>query len=236
MKIFAISDLHLSTAAPKPMDIFGQHWEGYVDRIREDWLTRVSKDDLVLLAGDFSWGMDPADAMPDFEFMRDLPGRKVLCRGNHDYWWKSIQKLRAAVPPGFFLLQNDCMRFEDVLVCGTRGWTVDDRNGEEDNRILARETERLKLCFQAVAKMRKEGDRVILLTHFPPFNVRRQDSDFTRLIRENAVDAVVYGHLHGKEARCDLFLWKDEIPYYLTSCDQLGHRLQEIRLFRQVTR
>ena len=215
------------------MDIFGERWENHVALISEDWRARVGEDDLVLLGGDFSWGMSFEQALPDFELIAALPGRKVLCRGNHDYWWKSIGKLRRSVPRGFYLLQNDCLRFDDVLVCGTRGWTVDDRNGEEDARILAREVERLKLCFQAVEKERREGDKIILLTHFPPFNVRRSDSEMTRIVREHAADAVVYGHLHGRDARCDLLLFKDNIPYYLTSCDQLGLRLRAIDLFRQ---
>ena len=230
MRIFAISDLHLSTVTEKPMDVFGENWDNYMENICADWRARVGEEDLVLLAGDFSWGMTTEEALPDFQAIASLPGKKVLCRGNHDYWWKSIKKLRERVPAGFFLLQNDCMRFENVLVCGSRGWTVDDRNGEEDRKILAREIERLKLSLGAMQKMRKEGDRVILMLHFPPFNVRRSDSEFTRMAREYGVDAVVYGHLHGKEARCDLFLQKDGIPYYLTSCDQLGHRLKQIEL------
>lgn len=233
MKIFAISDLHLSTVTEKPMDIFGANWENYLENIEEDWRARVGEEDLVLLAGDFSWGMTTEEALPDFRRIAALPGKKVMCRGNHDYWWKSIKKLRESVPSGFFLLQNDCMRFDDVLVCGTRGWTVDERNGEEDKKIFAREVERLKLSLKAMQDMRREEDRVILLTHYPPFNVRRCDSEMTTLAREASVDAVVYGHLHGKDARCDLLLFKDNIPYYLTSCDQLGHRLREIDLFRQ---
>lgn len=232
MKIFAISDLHLSTVTQKPMDIFGADWENYIEIISEDWRARVDDEDLVLLAGDFSWGMTTEQALPDFASIAGLPGRKVMCRGNHDYWWKSIKKLRELVPDGFFLLQNDCLRFGDVLVCGTRGWTADGRE-EEDRRILAREIERLKLSLKAMQAQRKEGDRVILLTHFPPFNVRRADSEFTMLARDARVDAVVYGHLHGKDARCDLLLFKDRIPYYLTSCDQLGNRLREIDIFRQ---
>ena len=233
MRIFAISDLHLSTVTQKPMDIFGPGWDNHMERIAEDWRTRVGEEDLVLLAGDFSWGMVPEEAFPDFELVAGLPGKKVLCRGNQDYWWKSIKKLRERVPAGFFLLQNDCMRFENVLVCGTRGWTVDDRNGEEDKRIFAREVERLKLSLQAMEKVRRPEDRVILLTHFPPFNVRRNDSEFTLLAKEHGLDAVVYGHLHGKDARCDELLWKDGIPYYLTSCDRLGHRLKELIFFRR---
>ena len=128
MKVFAISDLHLSINNPKPMDIFGEVWEGYVEKIFEDWKNKVTDDDLVLLCGDFSWAMKLEDTKKDFDLLSTLPGKKIIIRGNHDYWWKSISGVREFLPENFYAIQNDAMKFGNVVVCGTRGWTVAERN------------------------------------------------------------------------------------------------------------
>ena len=123
MKIFAISDLHLSTVEPKPMDIFGGNWDDYWQKIECDWQQKVGDDDVVLIPGDTSWAMRMCDAIPDLEKIAKLKGKKVLLRGNHDYWWNTIGKVRNALPEGMFAVQNDCIRFGNLLVCGSRGWT-----------------------------------------------------------------------------------------------------------------
>lgn len=230
MKIFAISDLHLCTTSEKPMDIFGAAWENYFEKITEDWKQKVGDDDLVLLPGDFSWAMNLEQAVRDFELIRFLPGKKVLIRGNHDYWWSSISKLRAALPERMYAVQNDCLRFDNILVCGSRGWVCPDSGplSEEDNKIYLREAERLRLSFEQMARMRQPEDKAICMMHYPPFNVRRTDSLFTRLIQEYRIDAVVYGHLHGKDCRADLRYFKNGIRYYLTSCDLVANKLTEI--------
>ena len=121
MKVFAISDLHLSTVCDKPMDVFGKSWENYFEQICQDWNSKVSQDDVVILAGDFSWAMRFEQALPDFNLVAQLPGNKVILRGNHDYWWNTISQVRNGIPKGFYALQNDCLRFENLLICGTRG-------------------------------------------------------------------------------------------------------------------
>ena len=232
MKIYAISDLHISTNTNKPMDIFGGNWIGYMDKIREDWNKKVTDDDLVLIGGDISWAMNIEDAKKDVESLADLKGKKVLIKGNHDYWWSGIGKVRDMLPPNFYALQNDSIRFEGVVICGSRCWSVPGSPDfkEQDRKIYLREIERLKLSFKAVEKIKQEGDKLIALVHYPPFNVHREDSGFTEIFKENKVDHVIYGHLHGKNVRADKLVVKDGIKYYLTSCDKVDNKLIEIEL------
>ena len=230
MNIYAISDLHLSTTADKPMDVFGGQWENYMEKIREDWLKKVKDDDVVLIAGDISWAMQLDDAIADVSTLSDLPGKKVMIRGNHDYWWNAIGRIRAKLPAGFYCLQNDCMRFPGVVLCGSRGWAVEgspDFN-EQDRKIYLREAERLKLSFYQMQKVKEEGDTVICMVHYPPFNARREKSLFTELFAKYGVNKVVYGHLHGKDSRADRYLNMGGVEYYLTSCDQVNNELVTI--------
>lgn len=230
MKIFAISDLHLAETSNKPMNIFGSNWDNYVEKIITDWQARVSEDDVVLIAGDISWAMQLENALIDLKPFFSLKGKKVFIRGNHDYWWKSVSKIRSELPKDFFVIQNDAIKFENVVICGSRGWTVEGSNDftEEDRKLYLREAERLKLALRAADKLREEGDKLIAMIHFPPFNVKREDSLFTKLFEEHNVNKVVYGHLHGKECKVDLRLKKNDIEYYLTSCDQVRNTLVEI--------
>lgn len=232
MKVFAISDLHISTNTDKPMDVFGGNWVGYMEKIRADWQQKVSSEDLVLIGGDISWAMNLDDAKLDIESIADLPGTKIFIKGNHDYWWSGIGKVREALPSGFFALQNDCIRFPGLVICGSRCWSVPGSPdfSEQDRKIYLRETERLRLSLNAGKKMLNEGDKLIALIHFPPFNVLREDSAFTDIFSEFNVDSVIYGHLHGKSVRSDKLVIKNGIKYYLTSCDQVDNKLTEIEL------
>ena len=228
MNIYAISDLHLSFSCDKPMDIFGGEWADYLDKIKEDWQQKVQEDDIVLLAGDLSWAMNLNEVKADLSFLSSLKGKKVLIKGNHDYWWSSLSKLKEILPEGIYVLQNDALRFENVIVCGTRGWVTAETGRElppDDKKIYLREIERLKLSFAKMNSMRKVDDKVIVMMHYPPFNSRRENNEMTALISENRIDSVVYGHLHGKDCRADLVTVKEGIPYHLTSCDQLKNKL-----------
>ena len=232
MKIFAISDFHISTNTDKPMDIFGGNWVGYIDKIKSDWKSKVTDEDLVLIGGDTSWAMKLEDAIQDIHILSDLPGKKVLIKGNHDYWWSAISRVRESLPEGFFALQNDCLRFQNVIVCGSRCWAVPGSPDfkEHDMKLYLRETERLKLSLKNAQKIRAPEDKLIALVHYPPFNVKRENSLFTDIFEEFKVDAVVYGHLHGKSVRSDKVLIKNGIKYYLTSCDQVDNKLTEVVL------
>lgn len=230
MKVFAISDLHLSGLVEKPMDIFGEGWEGHLDKIRADWLAKVTDEDVVLIGGDTSWGMKLHEGMYDVARLADLPGKKVFIRGNHDYWWTGITRIRNSLPDGnFYFLQNDCVKFGKVIVTGSRGWTCPGSPdfGEHDNVLYLREAERFRLAFREVAKVREEGDILIALVHYPPFNVKKERTLFTDLFEENKVDKVVFGHLHGNT----FFPLRSEragIDYFLTSCDKTKFHLTQI--------
>ncbi|MDE7464580.1 MAG: metallophosphoesterase [Clostridiales bacterium] len=228
MNVYAISDLHLSINNPKPMNIFGEVWDNYLDDIEKS-LSCVAADDIVLLAGDLSWAMTLDAAQPDLDYIGGYPGNKVIIRGNHDYWWKGIGSVRAALPEKVFAVQNDCVRIGDVIICGSRGWSADDRT-EDGKRLFARELLRIQMSLDSMAKIRKEGDKVIFMIHYPPFNARFEDSEVTELFDRYGVNAVVYGHLHGKACRAQACIKKHGIPYYLTSCDKIGNRAVKVEI------
>ena len=229
MKIFALSDFHLSFGVDKPMNIFGDHWQNYEAEIEKNWNAKVGPNDVGIIAGDISWAMRMEETQADFEFIRKLNGTKIIIRGNHDYWWKSISKIRAFVGDGIKVLQNDSVTIGDTIFVGTRGWQTPERNRtqtEEDKKIYDREVMRFELSLQSV---KEKGDKkLIAILHYPPFNCLRDDSPFTKLCEKYHVDAVVYGHLHGKGGRGDLVYTKNGIKYYLTSTDLLRHNPVEI--------
>lgn len=230
MNIFAISDLHMSVANPKPMNIFGASWNDYLSVIEKDWKEKVQDDDVVLIAGDISWAMTLDDALKDMQYFYNLPGKKIFIRGNHDYWWKSITRIRENLPENCIMLQNDAIKIENCVFCGSRLWLVPGSPDfcEHDNKLYLREIERLRLAFFKANALREEGDKLICMTHYPPFNVRREPNVVTDLMEENHVTAAIYGHLHGKDARADLVVKKNNVPYYLTSCDLVGNKLVKI--------
>lgn len=230
MKVFAISDLHLSGMANKPMNVFGQEWEGHFEKIKRDWEEKVSDEDIVLIGGDTSWGMKSEEGMFDVRSLASLKGYKVFIRGNHDYWWSGISRIRAQRPDdSFIFLQNDCVKIGNTVIAGSRGWTCPGSSDftEHDMALYLREAERFRLAFGAVKKVREEGDKLIALIHYPPFNVKKEDTLFTQLFEENGVEKVVFGHLHGS-GYFPLRSEKNGIFYYLTSCDKVRFRLTEI--------
>ncbi len=230
MKIFAISDLHLSVNNPKPMDIFGVTWENYLDKIFADWKAKVSDEDIVLMAGDFSWAMKLEDSIADFEMLKDLPGKKIIIRGNHDFWWKSISAVRGILPVGFYAIQNDAIKFENVIICGTRLWNVPDERktmSAENEKIYKRELIRLELTLQQAKALQTADEELICMLHYPPYTNREEDNEVTALLERYGVNKVVYGHIHAY-CRQNLVLEKNGITYFLTSCDIVGNKLIEI--------
>lgn len=230
MKVYAISDLHLSINNPKPMDIFGEVWNNYLDDIENSWNERVTDDDIVLIAGDISWAMDLEGVVPDLEYLSKFKGKKVLLRGNHDYWWHSISAVRKLLGENMYAVQNDCIRFGNIIVGGSRLWTTPEKDfaSPDDKKIYDRELIRIKLSLDSMKKIRKEGDVVVFMTHFPPFNSRLAPSPFTELFAEYKVDCVVYGHLHGKGIRVVPSAQIDGVKYVLSSCDLVDNKLVEI--------
>ena len=230
MKVYAISDLHLSLSGEKPMDIFGDKWEGYLDKITKDWNEKVTDNDIVLVCGDISWAMKLDTAKLDLAFLNTLKGTKILIRGNHDYWWQGITKVRESLPNGVIALQNDSVKIGNVVFCGSRGWAVEGSPDfdEHDRHIYEREVQRFKLALDSAKKVLEEGDKLVCLIHYPPFNVRKEQSLFTKLFEENKVDKVVYGHLHGKGVVPYHRLNINGVEYILSSCDMVDNKLVEV--------
>lgn len=222
MRIYAISDLHLSFSSPKPMDIFDAKWGDHFERISEAWRDLVSSDDVVLIPGDISWAMKISDASADLSAIGALPGKKVIVRGNHDYWWSSIAKVRSVLPEDVFAIQNDYIRFSDVIVCGSRGWICPGSQNfkEEDDKIYKREVMRMGLSLKSCHK--KTTDTLIALIHYPPFNEKRQPSGFVQLFEQYKVDYAIYGHLHDKSCKHAFEGLHNGINYSLVSCDHLN--------------
>lgn len=221
MQIFALGDLHLSHACPKPMDIFGPNWDGHAGRVAAAWRALVGAEDAVLIPGDISWAMDLSGARPDLEFIAGLPGVKVLLRGNHDYWWSSLSKVRAALGPGMRALQNDCVVLGGVAVVGTRGWLCPGSapfDPAQDQRLYERELIRLELSLKAAPA----GLPKLCMLHYPPFNEKRQQSGFTALLEAYGVERAVYGHLHGKSCKNAFEGTRNGVTYTLCSADHLG--------------
>lgn len=230
MKVFAISDLHLDINNTKPMDVFGPVWKDSLSKIMEDWQKKVTDEDVVILAGDFSWAMKLEEVVPDFEILNKLKGKKIIIRGNHDFWWSSVSRVREKLPQNTYALQNDAIKIGDYIFCGNRGWLIPEgkANTKENVKLYAREVERLKLSLASAKKLQTEGEKIIYITHYPPFNYKVEPSEYTRLIEEAGVYKVVFAHLHGYVNPKMGHNTINGIDYYLTSCDFLKNRLIQI--------
>lgn len=231
MKVYALGDLHLSLNSGKPMDVFGEVWNEHFKRICDAWNAFVAPEDIVLLPGDISWAMRLEDAMEDILAISALPGKKVLLRGNHDYWWNSIAKIRACLPENMYAIQNDSLSFENVALAGSRGWICPGSNlfdGESDRKIYERECIRLEMSLQ---KMDKNAAHRIAMLHYPPCNEKRMHSDFMSLMESYGVDTVVYGHLHDKACKNAFEGERNGVEYLLCSADYLSFSPKEILSF-----
>jgi predicted phosphohydrolase len=216
----AIGDLHLGSLVDKPMDIFGEAWRGHVERLAANWRRVVTDDDVVLVPGDISWAMKLAEAAPDLQWLAALPGRKVLLRGNHDYWWEAIGKVRAALPARMIALQNDHVVLDGVVIGGARGWNLPTADGAGDNdaRIYARERQRLAMSFE---KAPPDLPRIAML-HFPPALNGADDPGFTDILERLGVRVCVYGHLHGaSDHRLGLQGEQRGVRYVLCAADAI---------------
>jgi predicted phosphohydrolase len=223
--IWTISDLHLSFAQPKPMDIFGGRWKDHPERIAAAWRSRVADGDRVLIAGDISWAMKVDDALVDLRWIDALPGRKILSKGNHDYWWDRAGPIRALMPPSIELLEANAVDAGPAVVCGTRGWIAPEMPGyvpSSDARVYTRELGRLERALSAAQTLAAGLKPIIVMIHYPPF-INGRPTDFAQRIAASGASACVFGHLHRPE---DWGLATqgtvDGVFYQLTSCDYLG--------------
>lgn len=226
MRIFAIADPHLSRASPKPMDIFGGNWEGHPEILFTKWQEVVQENDLVLIPGDISWAMRLSEALLDLKDIAALKGQKVILKGNHDYWWNSLSKVRKALPETIYALQNDAFRFRGknsgVVIAGSRGWICPNafQFTAEDHKIYLRELERLKLSLKTAQKLRQAGDKLIAMLHFPPTNAKLEPSGFTEIIQQAAPDALLFGHLHGEDSK-QIITDLDKVAIHFVAADAL---------------
>lgn len=226
MKVFAISDLHLSFETDKPMDVFGEKWEKYEDKIYNSVKQSVTDEDILIIAGDLSWAMTMDETNKDFDYIASLTGKKIVVRGNHDYWWKSISAIREKLESrNIMALQNDSVKIDKFVIAGTRGWVVPESGkgmSEQDQKIYNRELIRLEMALKSAVAKREDGDTLIVVLHFPPFNSTIDDSEFTALLEKYNVNICVYGHLHGYTKYSSKIQSKNGISYYLSSCDKVG--------------
>lgn len=223
MKVFAISDLHISLAKPKEMDIFGAKWVGHWEKIKRAWQEKISEEDIVLLAGDLSWAMNYAEVEPDIAAVAELPGKKLLIKGNHDYWHTSLTKTRGMLPEGMIFLQNDAVKIGDIAFAGARGWKHPGAADytAHDEKVYTREIQRLEMSLK---KAQSLGGDIIAMMHYPPFMEKRAATPFTELFEAYGVKEVIYGHVHGAAIKSPDFAphEKNGVRYVLTSCDYIG--------------
>jgi uncharacterized protein len=241
MKIWALADLHLSFGIEnKKMDVFGDKWINHPDKIKKNWEALVAPEDLVLIAGDISWGLKPEQVMPDLEWIHALPGTKVMSRGNHDLWWKSKSKVRKMLPESIHIIHNDAFTLGDISIGGTRLWDHPDLNYykfidmqeiegvnikkkeyseatvRHDAKIFSNELDRLCRSLDA---MDRKAKRKILMIHYPPIPPDRSDNEFSRLIKDYEIETVIYGHLHNLYPDAPVNFEKDGTRYICTACD-----------------
>ena len=230
MNIYSISDLHLDINNTKPMDIFGPVWHNYLDKIIDSWNSLVKDDDIVVLAGDFSWAMKLEEVEKDFDFLKNLKGTKILIRGNHDYWWSSVSRVRDKLPPNTYALQNDAIKIGKFIFCGNRGWQIPEGkfDTEENRKLYLRETIRLELSMKSAKKLQTDNEEIVFITHYPPFNNKIEPSPYTKMLEEYGVSYVIFGHLHGYVNPKMLYNVINGIKYFLTSCDAVKNQLIKI--------
>ena len=221
MNLYTISDLHLGFNVEKPMDIFGDKWRNHCDKIKNNWLEKITDEDTILIAGDISWSLKAEDSVYDLDWINELPGNKIISKGNHDYWWTSISKLNSMYEKTKFL-QNNYYTYKEYAICGTRGWICPGANSftSKDEKIYKRELIRLRLSLEAAKK--DNYNSIIVMLHYPPTNEKFEESEFIKVIKEFNVEKVIYGHLHGPVLYGTLFVGNiDGVEYILTSADYL---------------
>lgn len=220
MSLFVIGDTHLSLSTDKPMDIFGG-WKNYMQRLEENWRSVVQPQDTVIIPGDVSWGMSLEQAKEDFLFLHRLPGKKILMKGNHDYWWTTTRKMdKFLVDSGFdtlHILHNNACIIGDTALCGTRGWPFDDAAAQGE-KLMAREAGRLRMSLQAAG----DTPRKIAFLHYPPVYPGASAKELVEVLQEFGVTECYYGHLHGKSIRYAVQGTVDGIAYRLISADGLA--------------
>ena len=247
MRIWTIADLHLSFGVSnKSMDYFGPAWAGHAEKIAANWLSVVHPEDLVLIPGDISWAMKLEEAIADLLWIHQLPGTKVLLKGNHDYWWGSLNKVTSVLPPSIHVIQNNVFNWKDVTIGGARLWdtpeytfhpyidfqenprekTKDPSQADVSDQIYERELQRLEM---SVKGLRADASLRIAMTHYPPIGPNHKPSRASAILEKYGVQICVFGHLHNLKAGLDLFGEFNHIRYILAACDYTRFQLVPIR-------
>lgn len=234
MSIYTIGDLHLSFKNPKPMNIFGENWKNHEEKIQKDWISKVKEEDTVIHPGDFSWGIKLEDTIPDFEYLKKLPGKKILLKGNHEYWWTTITNMKKFLIENDFknidFIQNNSIVVENKIICGTRGWSLNNIETENSKKILAREAIRLELSIKdAMSKNEKEEKEIIVFMHYPPITKQELNTDFFKLLKKYKIKRCYYAHLHGKSLEDAVQGDIEGIEFKVVSADGLDFKLLEIK-------
>lgn len=238
MNVFAIADLHLNLSVPeKSMEVFGPSWKNYVARIETNWKSSIQENDLVLLAGDLCWAGSLEEAKTELDWVDQLPGTKVLIKGNHDYWWSSLKKVRSCLPPSIHVIQNDAFHIDDIAIGGTRLWDTKEYNFSKyipfvaptkeleteihkdlSEKIYERELNRLKMSLSQINPSAKIK---IAMVHYPPISAELAPSRASKILEDFKTDICVFGHLHNVDKKASIFGIKDKVRYLLTSADYL---------------
>ena len=223
MALYAIGDLHLCLGAPKPMDIFGGAWVGYMDKLKEG-MSVITAEDTTVLLGDLSWALDLENSKADFSWINEIPGRKIILKGNHDYWWSTAAKFnKFCVENGFHdlhILNNNCFEYDGWAICGTRGWFFEEeRSGEHDEKVFKRELIRLEASLKAAGEKPK-----MVFLHYPPRYKGYECREILDLLQKYEVRRCFYGHLHGGSHKLAMEGQWDGVEFRLVAADYIGFK------------
>lgn len=236
MAIYTIGDLHLSFNENKPMDIFGENWKNHEKKIENNWMKNVKEEDLVILPGDFSWSMTLKNALEDFKYLNKLPGKKILLKGNHDYWWTTITNMKKFLKDNKIknidFLNNNSYEYEKYIIAGTRGWS-ENENAKDNKKIIDREISRLEMSIKnGIEKYGKEKE-IIVFMHYPPINkleiIENKISNYIRVMKKYNIKKCFYGHLHAQAIKEAVEGTYYEIDFKLVSADTLEFKLLKIK-------
>lgn len=221
MALYTIGDFHLSFAKDKPMDIFGDKWENHAEKLKKGFEC-VADDDVTVICGDISWGMNMAETREDFLFIEKLPGRKIILKGNHDYWWTTAAKTQKFFAENDIhtidILHNNFFEYGDYAICGTRGWFYEEeRGGDHDKKIMRRELLRLETSLNAAGDRKK-----LVFLHYPPIFIKYYCQEILDMLQEHDVSLCCYGHIHGKGCNAAFNGWRGCTEFKLVSADHVN--------------
>ena len=234
MAIYTIADLHLSFSEDKPMDIFGENWEGHAEKVKNNWISKVKPEDTVVLPGDFSWATYLKNTYKDFEYLNNLPGTKLLLKGNHDYWWTTVTNMKKYLEENNFknidFIYNNSFLVENKILAGTRGWNL--LECDNTSKMINRESIRLKLSIEDGIQKYGNDKEIIVFMHYPPISKNsiknNQFLDFVKIMKKYDVKRCYYGHLHGKSHQDAVEGKFKGIDFKLVSSDYLDFNLIQI--------